>query len=192
MTRRNAWYRRIVIALIAIGLFVSQVGGAVALAAATTPFGPERFAQDHATYAITTKSAYYQRIWRSAVKAWNKTGAFDFKLAPAKSAQIKLSTASASQAKQLGKDVGLTEYWARRDYFVKISSELNPSLLHSYGYSRSDDLHVAEHELGHAMGLAHNPSKHSVMYYENRSVGIQQVDINGVKARYQTPAGQAS
>ncbi|NLR08513.1 MULTISPECIES: matrixin family metalloprotease [Lactobacillaceae] len=189
---RSTWYKKIVIAIVAIGLFVSQIGGAVASAATTTPFGPERFAQDHATYAITTKSGYYQQIWRSAIKAWNKTGAFTFRLASQKSAQIKLSTASKSQARRLGMDVGLTEFWARNDYFYKINSELNPSLLHSYGYSRSDDLHVAEHELGHTMGLAHNPSKHSVMYYQNRSVGIQQVDINGVKKRYQTPAGQAS
>lgn len=189
---RSAWYRKIVMVMVTIGLFVSQIGGAVALAASTTPFGPERFAQNHATYAITTKSAYYQKIWRSAVHAWNKTGVFTFKLASSKSAQIKLTTASANQAQHLGKDVGLTEYWAKRDYLIKVSSELNPTLLHSYGYTRSDDLHVAEHELGHAMGLEHNPSKHSVMYYENRSVAIQPVDINGVKARYQTPAGQAS
>lgn len=189
---RSAWYRKIVMVVVTIGLFVSQIGGAVALAASTTPFGPERFVTNHATYAITTKSAYYQRIWRSAIRAWNKTGAFTFKLASAKAAQIKLTTATPSESQQLGRDVGLTEFWARHNYLFKINSELNPELLHNYGYSRSDDTHVAEHELGHAMGLAHNPSKHSVMYYENRSVGIQQVDINGVKERYQTPVGQAS
>ncbi|WP_407886378.1 matrixin family metalloprotease [Levilactobacillus sp. N40-8-2] len=189
---RSAWYRKIVMVLVTIGLFVSQIGGAVALAASTTPFGPERFVTNHATYAITTKSAYYQRIWRSAIRAWNRTGAFTFKLASTKSAQIKLTTATKSESQQLGKDVGLTEFWARHDYLFKINSELNPELLHDYGYSKSDDTHVAEHELGHAMGLAHNPSRDSVMYYENRSVAIQQVDINGVKARYQTPAGQAS
>lgn len=187
---RSAWYRKIVTIVMTIGLFVSQIGGAVALAATTTPFGPERFAQNHATYAITTKSAYYQRIWRAAIKAWNHTGAFKFRLASARNAQIKLTTASASQSRQLGRDVGLTEFWARQDYLYKVNSELNPALLHSYDYSRTDDLHVAEHELGHAMGLAHNPSKHSVMYYQNRSVGIQQVDIDGVNLRYHTPAGQ--
>ena len=92
----------------------------------------------------------------------------------------------------MGQDVGLTEYTANRDLLTKVSATLNPTLLAEYGYAKSDDLHVAEHELGHTMGLAHNPSKKSVMYYRNRSESIQKVDIEGVELRYNTPAGQAA
>ncbi|WP_143463543.1 matrixin family metalloprotease [Levilactobacillus enshiensis] len=191
---RSFWSRGITLAVVTVGLFVTPVGGsAVAVAAAgTTPFGPERFAHNHATYVITTKSAYYRQVWQSAINAWNKTGAFRFKLGTTQSAQITLKTASKTQAVALGEDVGLTDYWSKNDLLLDVTATLNPTLLKSYGYSRADDIHVAEHELGHAMGLAHNPAEESVMYYRNRSVGIKQVDVNGVKLRYQTPAGQSS
>ncbi|MCH4123336.1 MAG: matrixin family metalloprotease [Levilactobacillus sp.] len=188
----KGWYRGILTIITTLVLFLTQVGGNLALAAGVTPFGPERFAHASATYVITTKSPYYRRIWQSAISAWNKTGAFHFKAGTKGNAQIDLETASKSQAASLGDDVGLTEYTAQNDYLTKVKATLNPTLLHAYDYSRSDDLHVAEHELGHTMGLAHNPSKHSVMYYRNRTVGIQKVDIEGVQLRYHTPAGQSA
>lgn len=190
MTR--SWYRGIITAVIAVGLLLTQVGNIVALATTATPFGPERFASDHATYVIDTKSAYYRHIWEGAISAWNKTGAFHFKQSSAAHAQIQLSTASQSQSAAMGQDVGLTDFWSRNDYLKSVKSTLNAQLLQEYGYSRSDDLHVAEHELGHTMGLGHNPSKHSVMYYRNRDEGIQKVDIQAVKLRYTLPAGEAS
>lgn len=189
---RSAWYRKALTTLVTVGLFVSQIGGIVASAAATTPFGAQRFAKDHATYVITTKSDYYKSIWRSAIDAWNATGAFKFKSSSSSKAQITLGIASKSESKKMGNDVGLTEFWARDNYFVSVNSLLNARLIKEYDYSRSDAIHVAEHELGHAMGLAHNPSTKSVMYYRNRAVGIQSVDINGVRARYQTPAGRTN
>ncbi|AYM03260.1 matrixin family metalloprotease [Levilactobacillus yiduensis] len=189
----KGWYRGILTIITTLVLFFTQVGGSAALAAAgVTPFGPERFAHAHATYVITTKSRYYRQIWQSAISAWNKTGAFHFKAGTKRDAQIDLETASKSQAARLGEDVGLTEYTAQNDYLTKVTAMLNPSLLQTYGYSHSDDLHVAEHELGHTMGLAHNPAKQSVMYYRNRAVGIQKVDIEGVQLRYRTPAGQSA
>jgi len=188
----RSWYRGVLTIVTTVLLFIAQIGGSIALAAGVTPFGPERFAENRATYVITTRSNYYRKIWESAISAWNHTGAFHFKAGTKGDAQIDLTTASAAQAKTLGEDVGLTEYTANRDYLRKVSATLNPMLLTAYGYSRSDDLHVAEHELGHTMGLAHNPSKKSVMYYRNRAVGIQKVDIEGVELRYKTPAGQSA
>lgn len=189
---RSTWYRNALIIVVTMGLFVSQIGGLVVLAAATTPFGAQRFAKDQATYVISTKSAYYRSIWRSAIDAWNATGAFKFKPSSTSKAQITLGIASKNESKAMGNDVGLTEFWARDNYFVSVTSRLNARLIKEYDYSRSDAIHVAEHELGHAMGLAHNPSKKSVMYYRNRAIGIQSVDISGVKRRYQTLAGQTN
>ncbi|MFC6274801.1 matrixin family metalloprotease [Levilactobacillus tangyuanensis] len=187
----TSWYRGIITALVALGLIGTGTGSVVGHAASTTPFGPERFTSNHATYVITTRSTYYRRIWESAISAWNKTGAFHFRAGSKSRAQIVLGTASGSEATTMGGDVGLTDFRAVGDYFVKVDATLNPTLFDEYDYSRSDDLHVAEHELGHTMGLAHNPSKNSVMYYRNRSVGIQKVDIKGVILRYKTPAGQS-
>ena len=202
------WYRGSLIAVVTILLMVTQLGGSSA-SASSTPFGPERFSTDHATYTISAQSPYYRRIWQEAIKAWNETGAFHFQKADsasaaqvtlkvaskheaASAAQVTLKVASKHEAAALGEDVGLTEYTAKNSYLQRATATLNPTLLHEYNYSRANQLAVAEHELGHVMGLAHNPDKQSVMYYRNRKVGIQPVDIQGVKLRYQTPAGQAS
>ncbi|WP_087716340.1 matrixin family metalloprotease [Levilactobacillus brevis] len=186
------WYRGSLIAVVTILLMVTQLGGSSA-SASSTPFGPERFSTDHATYTISAQSPYYRRIWQEAIKAWNETGAFHFRKADsASAAQVTLKVASKHEAAALGEDVGLTEYTAKNSYLQRATATLNPTLLHEYNYSRANQLAVAGHELGHVMGLAHNPDKQSVMYYRNRKVGIQPVDIQGVKLRYQTPAGQAS
>ena len=186
------WYRGSLIAVVTILLMVTQLGGSSA-SASSTPFGPERFSTDHATYTISVQSPYYRRIWQEAIKAWNEKGAFHFQKADsASAAQVTLKVASKHEATALGEDVGLTEYTAKNSYLQRATATLNPTLLHEYNYSRANQLAVAEHELGHVMGLAHNPDKQSVMYYRNRKVGIQPVDIQGVKLRYQTPAGQAS
>lgn len=190
--RRRVWVHQALVCVLTLGIFCSQAVTGTAAAASMTPFGPQRFAHAHATYAITTKSTYYRQIWQKAIRAWNATGVFQFKLGHAQSAQIDLSTDTAKQAAAMGDDVGMTNYWARHNEFIAEVCSLNPSLMKEYDYSRSDATHVAEHELGHAMGLNHNPSKHSVMYYRNRSEGIQKVDIAGVKQRYTTPAGETS
>lgn len=52
--------------------------------------------------------------------------------------------------------------------------------------------YVAEHELGHAIGLNHNPGKASVMYASNRSYSIQRVDIEGVNQLYAGSPAQTS
>lgn len=186
------WHHGFVAIVAALVLFFTQISTGSAMAAGVTPSGPERFASNHATYVITTKSSYYRKIWQSAVAAWDKTGAFHFVTGSSRTAQIHLTTATKKQAAALGEDVGLTDYSAHADYLTKVTSTLNPTLLTEYGYAKSDILHVAEHELGHAMGLAHNPSKKSVMYYRNRAEGIQKVDVEGVILRYETPAGQSA
>ncbi|WP_304053990.1 matrixin family metalloprotease [Levilactobacillus namurensis] len=190
--RKGVWVKSLVIVVTTLGIFLSQVVTGTAAAASMTPFGQERFAHAHATYVITTKSAYYRGVWQSAIKAWNATGVFKFEKSHSRNAQIDLDTNRGQRAAAMGDDVGLTDYWARHYDMVAVLCALNPRLMHEFQYSRADEVHVAEHELGHAMGLDHNPSRRSVMYYENRSEGIQKVDVEGVYERYLTPAGEAS
>ncbi|HIW72576.1 MAG TPA: matrixin family metalloprotease [Candidatus Levilactobacillus faecigallinarum] len=190
--QRKVGIYRLAVFIVTIGLVLSQAITGTAAAAAMTPFGQQRFAHDHATYVITGKSAYYRRVWQSAIQAWNKTGAFTFTRSSKRHAQIELTADTAQEAAKMGQDVGMTDYWSRHNQLIAVVCTLNPTLFRQFDYSHADEEHVAEHELGHAMGLNHNPSKHSVMYYRNRAVGIQKVDVEGVRQRYQTPIGEAS
>lgn len=190
--RGNVWRHGLLLLSLGTGLFLSPVMTGSAQVARTTPFGAQRFTHATATYVITTNSPYYRRVWRQAVTAWNKTGAFKFRLTSARTAAIKLSVDSSRSANRYDDDVGVTDYRAENNILKSVTCSLNSGLMAAYGYSYNDRLHVAEHELGHAMGLDHNPSKNSVMYYRNRNIGIRAVDVNGVKARYRTPAGIAS
>jgi predicted Zn-dependent protease len=64
---------------------------------------------------------------------------------------------------------------------------LNWSLINSNGYSAAKRQSIAAHELGHAFGLAHNPSNKAVLMYpyDTRTVLVPQSDDKaGVNAIY--------
>ncbi len=72
---------------------------------------------------------------------------------------------------------------------IGVKLHLVHTLLKSNGYT-TNRVNVAEHELGHAMGLAHNPSKQSVMYKTTRYVSVQPIDVKNVRNLYSIPASQ--
>ena len=53
-----------------------------------------------------------------------------------------------------------------------------------FHYSKQERTNVAEHEIGHALGLQHNVGKGSVMYYATRNQSISKPDVNGLKQSY--------
>lgn len=73
-------------------------------------------------------------------------------------------------------------------YIQHTESELNPQTLKVYRYSTSEMVNVAEHELGHSIGLLHNPNRASVMFAANRYYSIQAVDSKSVQQLYTTQA----
>lgn len=82
-----------------------------------------------------------------------------------------------------------TQYNKSTGQIISNQVLLNRAVLTAYGYSKSERVNVAEHELGHALGLAHNePDSISVMNPANRSYSIQDCDVRGMNAIYSTPA----
>lgn len=53
-----------------------------------------------------------------------------------------------------------------------------------FKYSKAERTNVAEHELGHALGLQHNVGKGSVMYYATRDRSVSKPDIRGLQQSY--------
>lgn len=157
-----------------------------AFAAPVTPHGSARFETPNATININNNSGSYKIIWMNAIRAWNRTGAFNFSLSGNSDAQVIAESNSG-----IGPDYsGLTRLTINNQAIIlQAECTLNPQAMASAGYLPTQETNVAEHELGHAIGLYHNPNKQSVMFAANRFVGIKPVDIAAVKQLYATSAG---
>lgn len=122
-------------------------------------------------------------LTKEAMAAWNRTGAFTFKQTTSlRRARIIVMAGIWPKAAW----AGLTEM-PNLKYGYLYGSEIR---LNDYYLLMSDhqlDLDVAEHELGHAMGLMHNTKEKSVMNPvmgpDNKS-SIQPVDVQAVKKLY--------
>ncbi|WP_054761463.1 matrixin family metalloprotease [Secundilactobacillus collinoides] len=176
--------------VVAMGLMLCMliVGGpvtSVTAQAAITPVFPYRFPTSQASIHITAGS-YYTKVWQQAIKIWNSKHVFSFKLTSRSSAQV-LATSLPSNLYQAELS-GLTSIQHTADNrIVAVTAYINTSVVKANHYTTAQRVHVAEHELGHAMGLDHNPGKKSVMYYANRYYAVQTVDVTTVKAHYKTP-----
>ncbi|MTV81738.1 matrixin family metalloprotease [Secundilactobacillus folii] len=163
-------------------IFCLPFGFTTAKAVQETPFGPYRFPTPTATVHITG-TTYYQTVWRKAITAWNRTGAFTFKIATQPKVQAKTWSNTTTQLSVAGQ----TQLFNSGDEITSAITQLNSGVFKYYHYSEASRVIVAEHELGHVIGLEHNPSPHSVMYFQNRYVPIQDVDIQSVRDHYALP-----
>lgn len=145
-------------------------------------YSPYRFDDPCATIKI--KDTADSGVWINAIDSWNKTHAFKFIRTTSSSAQIKADS-FASMNSQYRNITGIT--YSSTDAAAQLISanvRLNLGTLNKYHYTNTQRKNVAEHELGHSLGLLHNPSTKSVMYYRNRYVGIQPIDVAAVKNDY--------
>lgn len=160
--------------------------------AAVTP-GCYRWQDTTITYKIDNSSAYYQQIWNSAVKHWNDANVVTLVAAkPGDKPDMTLATATTKKTTSAtGDAVGLTysSYHSSKkidnlNILVSTTSYIYTNVATQMRYSQLQREHVAEHELGHALGLEHATSKDSVMYYANKNKSITTSDIRGLATMY--------
>lgn len=157
-----------------------------------TPYGSERWHTAKVTYVIDTKSTYYRTVYKKAIKAWNATGKFKFVAGTAKDHQVVLTT-SASTGQRGGEVAGnTTSYSNRAGYYTSAKVKLLTKNLQSNHYTETQRRKVAEHELGHVIGLNHSTNNHSVMLSTNRYNGITKADQKAVHQRYTTKVGKGT
>lgn len=157
-----------------------------------TPTEGYRWPNRKITIYMDTQDNQLRTAFRAAVRAWNKTGAVKMKWTNNRErADIivrdgSLSSGSAAPSvgyttAQLGSTS--TQYNPDTHALVQARSTLDPNQLDYTSLSFRTE--VAEHELGHALGLAHAPEYvHSVMIPRNVKSGITKNDRQTIRQLY--------
>ncbi|MFS1664245.1 M57 family metalloprotease [Streptococcus sp. zg-JUN1979] len=144
-----------------------------------------RWTYPKATVYMDSSDATIVAAYQEALANWNATGVFTFTLVADKAqAQIVLTDHADSSTQAAGlaelKTNSLTNHISHVDVTLNTYYLLNGR----FGYSYERIVNTAEHELGHAIGLAHDDSEDSVMQSSGSYYGIQAVDIEAVRRLY--------
>lgn len=175
-------------ALALLGIFVTGSNNAEAATKSITPSLAYRYKQNNAYYYDLSTSDYYKDVWNTATAAWKKNG-FTWKKAAnhSKTTVSSYSDDTSSGLKYAG--YAQVSYDLKTGKIISSKVRLNRAVFKKYGYTKAEQINVAEHELGHALGLDHNSSGSvSVMNPANRSYSIKSCDVKGMEKIYSTAA----
>lgn len=143
-----------------------------------------RWPNSTATVYIDIDDSTLYNAFVSAIKQWNNTGAFTFKIVNDKKDADIVGKLMENNDGTAGTTDTTTDEQTKR--IIKATVYLNRYYLESatYGYSEQRIINTAEHELGHAIGLDHTDEV-SVMQPAGSYYTIQPRDVDVVKKLYQ-------
>ncbi|KRL05162.1 hypothetical protein FD46_GL001113 [Liquorilactobacillus oeni DSM 19972] len=130
-------------------------------------------------------SSQYRTAWQQAVNNWNSYKVFKLVVSNNKqNADIVLTVENQSNTSMAGVTETRTLFnnVNNEHFLIHAVSKLNIYYLDNYSLQRK--INTAEHELGHALGLAHDTAEASVMQPQGSEYGIQKVDVQHLKELY--------
>ncbi|KRL97083.1 M57 family metalloprotease [Liquorilactobacillus satsumensis] len=130
-------------------------------------------------------SAQYREAWQAAITNWNKYKVFKLVTTTDKNkAEIVLTVENQSNTSMAGVTETKTLFSGLNGSQTLIHATAKLNMYYLDNYSMQRKVNTAEHELGHAMGLSHDDAETSVMQSQGSEYGIQETDVQHLKALY--------